>query len=349
MSFGGGGKGGGGGGQVNSSPGSIGNALSAILAPGDIQLAGNIAGLTPEMQAIGANISALAPQQIGLSENIAGLAPDFQNMATGIADVGTAVGQIGGQDIVTGGSIEPAAMAEFQAGAAGQLTPAQQALSTEALNQANLGTRGTYAGLGLGDSTMMSEDLGGNLLSNEAMKAGLEAQSQQLGLQGLQESLGFTTAGTGAMEQAGALTGEAANVLGGAENAWTGAGSELDKVAQLFGAAGSEVTGTGNLYGGAESALTGAGNLLGGAGNLNQAAETQFLNSLGGAAQGAGTFANSALGSGWLGGGGTAGDTGWIDTIPAGLGGAAGLTDLAASSGPGKALGDVGKAAAAAA
>jgi hypothetical protein len=91
-----------------------------------------------------------------------------------------------------------AGMDEFMAGASGRLTPAMQALSDQEIQQANTNTRSMFGNLGIGPSTMMTQDLNTNLLGNEAMTAGLENEEQTAGLSALAQALGFEQTGTGA-------------------------------------------------------------------------------------------------------------------------------------------------------
>ena len=104
-----------------------------------------------------------------------------------------------------GGQIYGPAYNQFLAGATGQLTPSQQAAVNQTLGQMNLGTAGTYANLGLGGSTMQQQDINANDLASLAQQQAFEAQSEQLGLSGLQQALGYETGGAGALNQAGTL------------------------------------------------------------------------------------------------------------------------------------------------
>lgn len=103
------------------------------------------------------------------------------------------------------GQIFGPAYNQFQAGASGQLTPSQQAAVTQTLNQMNLGTAGTYGNLGLGGSTMQQQDVNANQLASLAQQQAFEAQSETLGLQGLQEALGYYGGGISALGGAGQL------------------------------------------------------------------------------------------------------------------------------------------------
>jgi len=148
-------------------------------------------------------------------------------------------------------------LAQFQAGAAGQLTPSQQAAVNRTLGQMNLNTAGTYSNLGLGGSTMESQDLGANQLASLAQQQAFEAQSERLGLEALQ-------AATGALGGAGTL----------AQNQQT---QQLNALASAAGALGGKGAGgtsiLGDVLGGGPigdvlgTSFTGTG--VGGAGGLD--------------------------------------------------------------------------------
>jgi hypothetical protein len=154
----------------------------------------------------------------GIGSAIGGLlggAPSAQS-AVNLAAISPGTSQLGnlagieenlaGEEIGTGNQILPTAMGQYTAGATGQLTPAQQALSATELSAANTGTAGTYSNLGLGTSTMKTQDLATNQLRNEAEQANLEAQSEQLGLAGLGTGLSFLNAGSSSILGSGQLT-----------------------------------------------------------------------------------------------------------------------------------------------
>ena len=162
---------------------------------------------------------------------------------------------LAGLETGTGMNIMGPGYQQYAAGATGQLTPAQQALVTQALGNMNLGTQANYANLGLGGSTMEQQDLNANRLSSLAQQAGLETQSEQLGLQALGEGLSFLNAGSGNLggagsiynqdqtNKAGALT-SLASGLGGAGGGTSGAGSTSGSgfgglISQFLGGSGS--------------------------------------------------------------------------------------------------------------
>lgn len=122
------------------------------------------------------------------------------------SNIASSLQSLANTEIGTGSQINQTAMEQYQAGASGQLTPAQSAMATNALNQANLGTQGAYSNLGLGNSTMESQDIAGNQLQNLAEQANLEAQSEELGLQGLGMGLNYYNAGGSSLEGAANVT-----------------------------------------------------------------------------------------------------------------------------------------------
>jgi hypothetical protein len=129
---------------------------------------------------LGSNLSsALATS--GTSATQAGLTSSLENLAN--------------QEIGYGSEVTPTGISEYTAGATGQLTPAQAAMSANQLTAANQGTQGAYSNLGIGSSTMVGQDEAANQLQNLAEQANLEAQSQQLGLAGMGAGLNFLQAG----------------------------------------------------------------------------------------------------------------------------------------------------------
>jgi hypothetical protein len=142
-----------------------------------------------------------------------------------------------------GTNVSNTGMSQFQAGAAGQLTPAQQALSQEELQQANLGTQSTYAALGLGPSTMSQQDQNANALRNEALQAGLSMQNEQLGLEALGQGQSELTSAGSLYEQSNqdylnALSG-AFNAAGGKSGIGSGLSGVGNWISNLFGGAGT--------------------------------------------------------------------------------------------------------------
>lgn len=70
------------------------------------------------------------------------------------------------------------------------LSPSQNALVDFLGGEQDERTRDIYARLGLGGSTMMAQDLGGNELARLAETSKLQTTNQQLALQGQQAQLG---------------------------------------------------------------------------------------------------------------------------------------------------------------
>jgi hypothetical protein len=87
---------------------------------------------------------------------------------------------------------------QYQAGLAGQLTPAQQALTDFTAGQNRTSTANTYADLGLGGSSMATEDQNANNLASLTQQEQIDFQNEQAGLTAL-------GTGTGIINQAGGL------------------------------------------------------------------------------------------------------------------------------------------------
>jgi hypothetical protein len=82
------------------------------------------------------------------------------------------------------------------------LSPVQQSLVDFFGGEQDERTRDIYARLGLGGSTMLAQDLGGNELARLAKSADLIGHNQQLGLATQQGTLGVEQARVGAQNQA---------------------------------------------------------------------------------------------------------------------------------------------------
>ena len=183
----------------------------------------------------GGDVSGVESQLGGVAsaaENYAGqaasLEPDFLNIAS------TVGGEIP--------SIYGPAISQYQAGAAGQVTPGQQTDIDQTLQQMNLATSGTSANLGLGGSTMENQDVNANQQKSLAQKQQFASMDEQLGLSGLGMANTYTT-------------------------------QELNDLAGAL----STLTGAGNILGSASGALNSAGNLAAG----QQATQLSLLGSLG--------------------------------------------------------------------
>lgn len=211
-------------------------------------------------------LAALTPQFESLSNQAAALEPNF------LQEQGTFNQE--GQDIYA------PSLSQFQAGAAGQITPAQQAAVNQTLQQQQLQNASTYGNLGLGGSTMQTQDSNANLAKSLAQTQAFSTLDEGLGLSGLQQSLGYQNAGLGALGGALGAFGTAGQILGGATGALQQAGSL---------AAGEQQTQLG-LLSGLGSALGGSQGLFGSSGLLGSL--------FGGGGSSAGTAA--ALGTGGL-------------------------------------------------
>lgn len=206
-----------------------------------------------------------SPQQQNNLNNIGGGLSNESALANdllGISNYETGVGSN-----VTGTALD-----QFTAGATGQLTPAQMALSNTELTSSDLNTAGTYANLGLAGSTMESQDVASNNLRNEAEQANLEAQSEQLGLEGLGTGLQYTQAGAGNIGGAANITQAQINAilaaLGGGQSAGGGIPGLTNPLGGGTGIGGTGLGGTGidsttGLSTEADSAVSGLDATLG--------------------------------------------------------------------------------------
>ena len=168
---------------------------------------------------------------------------------------------LGGLQTGLGTAVSGVGLGQLLAGASGQLTPADQALVKSTLDQMNLGTSSRYANLGLGGSTMESQDLGSNQLRSEAESAELAALEERLGLQALQGGESFLggagTNITNASRDYQAAYQSLINTIAGLGNksAGGGLGSDLSGVLRrLFGGGGSSPSDVANFWSTAEGA-----------------------------------------------------------------------------------------------
>ena len=145
------------------------------------------------------DLSGITSAAEGYASQAAQLEPDFLNIAS------TVGGEIP--------SIYGPAISQYQAGASGQVTPDQQTDIDQTLQQMNLATSGTYANLGLGDSTMKTQDINANTQKSLAQKQQFASMDEQLGLSGLGMANTYTT--------------QELNDLAGALSTLTGAGNIL--------------------------------------------------------------------------------------------------------------------------
>ena len=165
----------------------------------------SVSGAESDLSGVASSLESLVPQFQGLSQQAAALAPII-------------FGQ--GQN-----DIYPTALQQYQAGAAGQVTPDQQQAINETLQQMNLSTAGTYGNLGLGPSTMETQDINANKQRSLAQTAAFANQDETQGLAGLQQALGYESGGVGALGTAGQILGGATTALSGAGNVYNSVGS----------------------------------------------------------------------------------------------------------------------------
>ena len=191
------------------------NAIGGLFGGGDVS------GVESELGGVASAAENYAGQA-------AAMQPDFLNLAS---TVGSETPQIYGP-----------AISQYQAGAAGQVTPGQQTDIDQTLQQMNLATSGTYANLGLGGSTMENQDVNANQQKSLAQKQQFASMDETLGLSGLGMANTYTT-------------------------------QELNDLAGAL----STLTGAGNILGSASGALNSAGNLAAG----QQATQLSLLGSLG--------------------------------------------------------------------
>lgn len=165
--------------------------------------------------------------------------PDISSQLGSLSGYASDVSDIAAEQATYGSDVLPTALAQYQAGASGQLTPAQQAQATSALNQANVGTSAAYGNLGLGNSTMKSQDLAANQLQNLAEQGNLEAQSEELGLAGLQTGNQLLSGATSSYGTAGNLTqDQVTDMLNQASQSKSSQGAGINNVSSLVSALG---------------------------------------------------------------------------------------------------------------
>lgn len=207
-----------------------------------------------DVSGIESALQSLVPQFSDYASQAAALSPGFETQGT----------QIFG----------PSAD-QFVTGAAGMITPAQQAAVNQTLKQQNLQTAGTYGNLGLGGSTMQTQDTNANAAKSLAQTQGFSSLDETLGLQGLQEAGNYYGLGLSALTGAGQILGGATGALNSAGNLATseqqtqlgllgGLGSALGGSQGLFGSTGlfGSLFGGGGGGAGATAAALGAGGLF---------------------------------------------------------------------------------------
>lgn len=212
-----------------------------------------LAALTPQFEQYAQQASALEPNFLNLSSTLGGNAQDIYSPA----------------------------FSQYTAGAGGTITPAQQAAVDQTKQQELLQNAGTYGNLGLGGSTMQTQDANAIGQKSLAQTQAFSSLDETLGLSGLQQALAYYGGDLNALTGAlGTQTG-AGQILSGATGALSNAGSL---------AAGEQQTQLG-LLGGLGSALGGSQGLFG---------STGLLGSLFGGGSGSGLSSAAALGTGGL-------------------------------------------------
>lgn len=170
----------------------------------------------------------------GIESALTGLVPQFSGYASQAAGLEPLFLGQGQNDIY------PTALDQYQAGATGQLTPSEQASVEQTKKEMDLGTRNTYGNLGLGGSTMESQDLGSNDLRSLAQQHGFNVSDETLGLSGLDTALKFEGEGLNALTGAGNILSGATGALGSAGQ--LAAGQQAAQT-QILGSLGSALGG----------------------------------------------------------------------------------------------------------
>lgn len=202
----------------------------------------------------------------GIESALTSLVPQFSDYASQAAALSPGFG-------AQGTSIYGPAADQYVTGAAGQITPAQQAAVNQTLQQQDLQTAGTYGNLGIGGSTMETQDLNANKAKSLAQTQGFSSLDETLGLSGLDEAAKYYGLELGSLTGAGQILGGATQALGSAGNL---AATEQQTQLGLLGSLGSALGGSQGLFG-----------------------STGLLGSLFGGGSGAGATA-AALGTGGL-------------------------------------------------
>lgn len=174
------------------------------------------------------------------------------NIAEGQVGLGNIDITNAGNIIGKGDQVYDPAYAQYVSGITGQMTPAQQALVTENLGAMNTKTEGTYGGLGLGGSTMESQDLASNQLKTLAEESNINFGNETVGLEGLSQADQFYNTG--------------ANYLNAAEGAYGGASTSTYDAGNLANANLSALNSAISSLGSKSSSGSGLSSLFGGAG-----------------------------------------------------------------------------------
>jgi|SRR5215472_856738 len=161
----------------------------------------------------------------GIESQIEGLIPTFLQYASDAAGLAPIFGGISSTQEGEGGAIYPTAFSQYEAGATGQITPAQQAAVAQTKANMDTSTKNTYGNLGLGGSTMQTQDLNANDLSGLAQTEEFSNLDETLGLSGLDQTNKFQSSGASSLGGATTAYGTAGNILGAGANALSGVGT----------------------------------------------------------------------------------------------------------------------------
>lgn len=195
----------------------------------------------------------------GIESSLESLVPQFSDYASQAAALSPIFENQGQNDIY------PTALSQFQAGAAGKVTPAQQAAIDQTKQQELLQNASTYGNLGLGGSTMQTQDANAIAQKSLAQSQGFSSLDETLGLSGLTSALNFENLGLSALTGAGSILGGATGALNSAGNL---ASAEQQTQLGLLGSLGSALGGSQGLFG-----STGLlGSLFGGGGGAGATA-----------------------------------------------------------------------------
>lgn len=204
-----------------------------------------------DVSGITSTLESLVPQFSNYASQAAALEPNFLDLSSTLG--GNA------QDIYS------PSFSQFQAGAGGTITPAQQAAVDQTLKQQNLQTAGTYGNLGLGGSTMETQDTNANAAKSLAQTQAFSTLDETLGLSGLDAALKYYGGDLSALGGALSTQTGAGQILAGATGALNSAGnlatSEQQTQLGLLGSLGSAIGGSSGIFG--SGGIFGAGGLGG--------------------------------------------------------------------------------------
>lgn len=139
---------------------------------------------------------------------------DLTPLAAGLESIAGGLTNIAGEQTTAAQPFLAGGTSQYQAGLTDTLTPSQQALSDFELGQANTRTASTFADLGLGGSTMATQDMNANDLANLALKSDISMQNERMGLAAAQLGDQFLGGGGTSLAQAGNQLTGAGTILG---------------------------------------------------------------------------------------------------------------------------------------